>query len=597
MTLDQIYAFGVLAGMMIGFAGGWLRYDLVAVLALLAGVFTGIVPHDAAFSGFGDDIVVIVASALVVSAAIERSGVIETAIRRFMPDVKSVQGQTVVLVTTVTLLSAFVKNIGALAMMIPVAFRIARRSNVSPSYFLMPMAFGSLLGGLMTLVGTSPNIIVSRMREQLTGRPFEMFDFTPVGAGLAAAGVAFLALGYRLLPPGRKPLPTMDQAIDLKDYVTEARVGAGSIAAGKTVDELLQLWDNDVLVTGVIRERAARKAPKADLVLLAGDIVLLEGDPEALERAVSSAQLELEGQNRPTEVEGAGQELGGVEAVIGPTSILIGQTAKRMALHERFNINLLAISRSGTRFTKRLRDITLQPGDVVVLKGDLVRLPDKLKELGALPLAEREIRLGNVRRGVAPVAILVAAMALTAFGVLPVAMAFCTAAVLMVLIGALSLREAYEAVDWPILVMLGALIPLSESIRTTGGADLIAGWLFQVSSTLPSFGALALVMVVAMAVTPFLNNAATVLVVGPIAATLAHELGYQPDAFFMAVAVGAACDFLTPFGHQCNTLVLGPGGYRFGDYWKLGLPLSFIVILLGVPLILLVWPLASDAGG
>jgi di/tricarboxylate transporter len=262
-----------------------------------------------------------------------------------------------------------------------------------------------------------------------------------------------------------------------------------------------------------------------------------------------------------------------------------------MALHERFNINLLAVSRSGERFTERLRDITLQTGDVLVLKGDLTRLPDKLKELGCLPLAAREIRLGNVRQGLVPVVVLATAMGLTAFGVLPVATAFFTAAALVVLLGALSLREAYEAIDWPILVMLGALIPVSDGIRTTGGADLVAGWLSLLASTLPSYGALALIMMAAMAVTPFLNNAATVLVMAPIAVTFAGQLGYKPDAFLMAVAVGAACDFLTPIGHQCNTLVMGPGGYRFGDYWKLGLPLSVIVILIGVPLILLVWPL------
>ncbi len=217
-------------------------------------------------------------------------------------------------------------------------------------------------------------------------------------------------------------------------------------------------------------------------------------------------------------------------------------------------------------------------------------LPTKLMELGLLPLAGREIRLGNPRRGLVPVVVLAGAMALTAFGLLPVATAFFTAAVLTVLLGSLSLREAYEAIDWPILIMLGALIPVSESIRTTGGADLIAGGLAQLASALPLYGALAMIMVVAMAATPFLNNAATVLVVAPIAVTLAQRLGYSPDAFLMAVAVGAACDFLTPVGHQCNTLVLGPGGYRFGDYWKLGLPLSFIVVLLGVPLILLFWP-------
>ncbi|MGO4389476.1 SLC13 family permease [Microvirga sp. 2YAF29] len=588
---DQTLAFAILAGMMALFVWGRLRYDLVAVLALLAAVFTGIVPHKAAFSGFGDDIVIIVASALIVSAAVERSGVLEAALHRVSPYIASVQGQIVVLVAVVTILSAFVKNIGALAMMIPVAFQLARRSNASPSYFLMPMAFGSLLGGLITLVGTSPNIIVSRVREELTGQPFSMFDFTPVGLGLAVAGVAFLAFGYRLLPGDRKAAASLDEAIDLTDYMTEARVTANSPIIGRTVGDLAKLCDNEVLVTGIVRNQADQMMPLPDVVLCEGDIVLLEGDPEALERGVARAHLELESERRPTEGQASDEETGGIEAIVGPISMLIGQSARRMALHERFNINLLAVSRSGMRFTERLRDITLQTGDVLVLKGDLTRLPDKLKELGCLPLAEREIRLGNVRQGLVPVVILGGAMGLTAIGVLPVATAFFTAAVLMVLLRALSLREAYEAVDWPILVMLGALIPVSESIRTTGGADLLAGWLSQIAGALPSYGALALIMVAAMAVTPFLNNAATVLVMAPIAATFAGRLGYQPDAFLMAVAVGAACDFLTPIGHQCNTLVMGPGGYRFGDYWKLGFPLSFIIVLLGVPLILLVWPL------
>ena len=591
MTQDQISAFAVVAGMMACFALGRLRYDLVAVLALLAAVLLGIVSYAAAFSGFGDDIVIIVASALVVSAAVERSGVIEAALHRVSPNVTSVQSQIVLLLITVTLLSAFVKNIGALAMMIPVAFQMARRSNVSPSYFLMPMAFGSLLGGLITLVGTSPNIIVSRMREELTGEPFGMFDFAPVGLGLAAAGVVFLAFGYRLLPGDRKPALTMDAAIDLKDYMTEAQVMADSVVVGQTISDLSDLSDQEALVTGIIRNKRERLRPLPDVVLLENDIVLLEGDPKALERAVARARLKLAGADRATGEKGDRKEVAGIEAVIGPTSTLIGQTAKRMALHERFDINLLAVSRSGERLTQRLRDITLQSSDVLLLKGDLARLPDKLKELGILPLAVREIRLGNVRQGLAPVAILGGAMMLTAFGVLPVAIAFFAAAVLMILFEALSLREAYEAIDWPILVMLGALIPVSESIRTTGGADLIAGWLSDVSSTLPPYGALALIMTAAMAVTPFLNNAAAVLVMAPIAATFAERLGYKPDAFLMAVAVGAACDFLTPIGHQCNTLVMGPGGYRFGDYWKLGLPLSFIVVLFGVPLILFVWPL------
>ena len=591
MALDQALAFAILAAAMILFIWGRLRYDLVAILALLAAVFTGVVPHGEAFRGFGDDIVIIVASALVVSAAVARSGVMEAVLHRVSSHVTSVQGQIVLLVTAVTILSAFVKNIGALAMMIPVALLVARRLKASPSCFLMPMAFGSLLGGLVTLVGTSPNIIVSRVRGELTGQPFGMFDFAPVGLGLAVAGVVFLVFGFRLLPGRRKAKGTMDEALDIPDYMTEARVTAASVVTGRTVGDLARFCNDKVMVTGIVRHKTVRMPLLPDAILLEGDILLLEGDPEALERAVARARLELEGGDRPTHTARAADEIAGIEAVVGPRSILIGQTAKRMTLHEHFNINLLAVSRSGQHFTERLRDIVLQAGDVLVLKGDLTRLPGTLRELGCLPLAERAIRLGNVRQGLVPVAVLGSAMALTAVGALPVATAFLTAAVLMVLLGALSLREAYAAIDPPILVMLGALIPVSEAIRTTGGADLIARGLSDLAGTLPPYGALALVMLAAMAVTPFLNNAAAVLVMAPVAVSFAQQLGYRPDAFLMAVAVGAACDFLTPIGHQCNTLVMGPGGYRFGDYWRLGLPLSILVLVLGVPLILLVWPL------
>ena len=591
MALDQALAFAILAAAMILFIWGRLRYDLVAILALLAAVFTGVVPHGEAFKGFGDDIVIIVASALVVSAAVARSGVMEAVLHRVSSHVTSVQGQIVLLVTAVTILSAFVKNIGALAMMIPVALLVARRLKASPSCFLMPMAFGSLLGGLVTLVGTSPNIIVSRVRGELTGQPFGMFDFAPVGLGLAVAGVVFLVFGFRLLPGRRKAKGTMDEALDIPDYMTEARVTAASVVTGRPVGDLARFCNDKVMVTGIVRHKTVRMPLLPDAILLEGDILLLEGDPEALERAVARARLELEGGDRPTHTARAADEIAGIEAVVGPRSILIGQTAKRMTLHEHFNINLLAVSRSGQHFTERLRDIVLQAGDVLVLKGDLTRLPGTLRELGCLPLAERAIRLGNVRQGLVPVAVLGSAMALTAVGALPVATAFLTAAVLMVLLGALSLREAYAAIDPPILVMLGALIPVSEAIRTTGGADLIARGLSDLAGTLPPYGALALVMLAAMAVTPFLNNAAAVLVMAPVAVSFAQQLGYRPDAFLMAVAVGAACDFLTPIGHQCNTLVMGPGGYRFGDYWRLGLPLSILVLVLGVPLILLVWPL------
>ena len=591
MTTDQMLAFGVLAGMMLLFIWGRLRYDLVAILALLAALAVGVVEPDEAFSGFSDDIVIIVGSALVVSAAIARSGIVEAALARLAPFARRTGPQLLLLTGSVTFLSALVKNIGALAMLMPAAFQAAKRSNGSPSTFLMPMAFGSLLGGLITLVGTSPNIIVSRVREEMTGEPFGMFDYAPVGLALAVAGLIFLRFGYRLLPQDRRAAPTMSEALDIKDYVTEARIPAGSAAEGVTIAAFKERTDNEVEITGLLRGERRPIMPLPDAMLSAGDILLLEGEPEALERAIAATGLELEGQDRSAITETASADVGVIEAVIGPDSILVGEAAGRMALHERHNVNLIAVSRRGERFTERLRDIVLCPGDVIVLQGPLDSLPERIRDLGCLPLAERALRLGSARRGLIPVGILGGAMLLTALGLVPVAIAFFAAAGLIMLSGALPPREAYKHIEWPILIMIGCLIPVSDALRTTGATDLIAGWLSATASTLPAWGAVGLIMVAAMAVTPFLNNAATVLVMAPIAATFATGLGYRPEAFLMAVAVGAGSDFLTPIGHQCNTLVMGPGGYRFGDYARLGAPLSLLVVLLGVPLILAVWPL------
>lgn len=506
------------------------------------------------------------------------------------PHVTHFRSQLIVLIVAVAAMSAFVKNIGALAIMMPIAFQMARKSGASISCYLMPMAFASLLGGLMTLVGTSPNVIVSGIREELTGKPFSMFDYTPVGLTLAAAGVAFLAVGYRLLPTGQKPAVAMGEALDVQAYVTEARVPEGSAAEGKTIAALGGKDEDEVLVTAVLRDGKAHADLARDTRLREGDIVLIEGAPDALERLIAKEGLELEGQHRPFEASGTGEEVGVIEAVIGADSILVGEAAGRLELHGRYDINLLAVSRSGERFTRRLRDIRLRAGDVIVLQGVLSQFPVRLQELGCLPLAEREVRLGNLTRSILPLVILGVAMALTAVGLLSVEIAFFGAAALTVMVGALPLREAYTAVDWPILIMLAALIPVSEAISTTGGTDLMAVGLSHLASGLNAYGALTLIMVAAMALTPFLNNAATVLVMAPIAAGFATQLGYKPDAFLMAVAVGAACDFLTPIGHQCNTLVMGPGGYRFGDYWRLGLPLSVLVVVLGVPLIAFFWP-------
>jgi di/tricarboxylate transporter len=594
MTLPQYLSIGTLLGMMALFIWGRFRYDVTAIIALLAALALGIVSPKEAFTGFSDDIVIIVASALVISAAVQRSGMIERALARVSRRVTRVRSQLLVLTATVGFASALVKNIGALAMLMPAAFQTAKKSDASPSVFLMPMAFASLLGGLMTLVGTSPNIIVSRVRERMTGQPFGMFDYTPVGLGLLAIGLIYLRFAYRLLPQDRRAAPTMGEAIDIKGYVTEVAIPAEPAAADETVAEFLDRHEHEVTITQILRA-GMRAPPHASDRLQVGDVLILGGEPDALERVIARDRLVLEGQDRAAAEPGAkghgDSEVGVIEAVINVDSPLIGQTAGRLDLQARYGVNLIAISRRGEHLSRRLGETTLRAGDVVVLQGSLETMPSQLRELGCLPLAERQVRLGTARRSWLAIGILGVAMTATALGFVPVAVAFFAAAGAILVTGALPVREAYDHIEWPILVMLGALIPVSDSLRTTGASDVIATGLAQVAATLPAWGAVALILAAAMAVTPFLNNAATVLVMAPIAATFAGDLGYRPDAFLMATAVGAGSDFLTPIGHQCNTLVMGPGGYRFGDYARLGAPLSALVLVFGTLLIVAVWPL------
>lgn len=587
MSFDQIAAFAILGGMIVLFVWNRFRYDVVALMGLLASVAAGIVPVDKAFSGFSDQIVIIVGSALVLSAAISQSGIIEAVLRPIAPYMKSTDGQIAVLGTTVAVLSAFVKNIGALAAFLPVAIQMSRRAGTPPSRLLMPLAFASLLGGLATLIGTSPNIIVSRMRAEIVGEPFRMFDFAPVGAGLAVCGLLFLVVGWRLLPARDK---TRD-GFEIGDYMTEVRIAPGSPFDGKTVADLQRAAEDAVTVTAILREKSRRYVPSGHWLLYGDDVLTLEGGPHALKSIVDHAKLDLIGQKPSAEGTAKSADTAVVEAVVTERSRLAGSSLERLRVRDHFGVNVLAVSRSDQRIVLPMRRLRFQVGDVVVLEGHVDAVPVAMADLRLLPLAERKLRLGKVNSALIPAALLACTMILLAFQIVPVTIAFFGAAVGVVALGSLSLKDAYEAIDWPILVLLGALIPVSDSLRETGGTGLIADLLSTVAHGLPAYATLALVMVTAMLVTPFLNNAATVLVMAPVAAGFAQKLGLDPDPFLMAVAVGAASDFLTPIGHQCNTLVMGPGCYSFGDYWKLGLPLSILVVTVGTALITTFWPL------
>jgi di/tricarboxylate transporter len=591
VTFQQGLAFG-LVGLTIGaFIWGRFRYDLVAVVALVAGLAIGIIPAEAAFDGFKNDVTVIIACALIVSAAFARSGVIELAMRRVMPLLKTERSQVPVLTGAVTLLSMATKNVGALAIMMPVALQLARQTKSSPSRLLMPMAFGAMAGGMVTLVGTAPNIIVAEVRQAIVGEPFAMFDYAPVGLALTLIALAFLAFGYRLLPRDRQGATSMSAALAANAYATEVRAPEGWAPGSMTVSALAALGDDEVKIMALIRSGKRRLSPRGNVVVKAGDALLIEGEQQALEGFVSRAQMNLIRDDRPVPIATASEEIAIVEAVIGRNSPLQGQSVRSSDLYGQHGINLLGVSRSGFQLTQHLRTAKLAPGDIILLQGAEQALPVALRALDLLPLAERQVQLGSVRRRFMPAVVLACAMTLVGLGLVPVAVAFFGAAVVIVALGGLKMREAYAALDGPLLVLIAALIPVSDAIQSTGGSDLIAGLLRHVFTGLPGVVAITGVMLASMAVTPFLNNAATVLIVAPIGATLAKQLGYNPDPFLMAVAVGAACDFLTPIGHQCNTLVMGPGGYKFSDYPRLGAPLSALVLVTGPSLILLFWPL------
>jgi len=590
LTAPQALSFAIIGCAVLAFAWGRFRYDVVALVALFVGVLTKDVPVKSAFSGFTSDVVIIIACALIVSAAIQQSGVIEWAVRPLLDRLKSTATQVPVLAGATAFLSTLTKNVGALAIMMPVALRVARNTESSPSSLLMPMSFMSLLGGLVTLVGTSTNIIVSQVRQESVGQPFKMYDFAPAGIVLTLLGLVFVSFGWRLLPRDRQGRAGLGEATAEAAYSTEAKVPEKMPEEMHTIGRL-DLGKDDVHVRALIGKDGKPRKIRPAAVLSPGMSLVLEGDAEALARVFQRTPLEETRKKEDVKKDEPSEETRTIEAVVQGDSPLVGRSAERMRLQQRYGVQLLAVGRSNQRISERLRDVTIRAGDLLVLRAGEKALPEVLTNLCLLPLAERTVQIGGGRRRFVPVLILAVAMILLGLNIVPVVGAFFGAALLMVVSGSITMREAYNSLEGEVLVLIGALTPLSEAVQHSGGTDLIAQGLAHALHGIPALLALGTILIAAMACSPFLHNAPTVLVLGPIAVGVAKGLGLGVDAFLMAVATGAGCDFLTPIGHQCNTLVRGPGGYRFGDYWKLGLPLSVLVILVGTPLIAWIWHL------
>ncbi len=591
MLTDQIIIFALLGLVLVLFIWGKWRYDLVALFALLVVTISGLIPAGDAFSGFGHPAVITVAAVLVLSRALFNSGMVDYIVRLMARAGENPITQLTVLVVAVTICSGFMNNIGALAIFMPVAIRMARKNDLSPSLFLMPLAFGSLLGGLITQVGTPPNIIISIFREETAaGVPFRMFDFAPVGAGVALAGVLFIILiGWRMIPR-RKGQLSREELFQIEDYITEVFVPEKSALTGKRLRDLEEATEGDIIVVSHVRDGQKYAAPSPYRTFKAGDILVVRANAGDLQEMLDATGLELEESHKKSEDILSSDEITVMEATITRNSVMEGRTARTLNLRSSYGVNMLGLARQGSRLRGKPDSIKFRVGDVLLLQGPAEILQDVLPTLGLLPLVERGLRVGQPRRVILGIAIFAAALILAAMGLLPIQVAFTGAALVMVLAGFLSLKEIYESVDWPVIILLGAMIPVSRALETTGGAEMIAGSILSIAGSVAPWVTLTLVLVGTMFLSDLVNNAAAAVLMAPIAISIAVGMGASADPFLMSVAVGASCAFLTPIGHQSNTLVMGPGGYKFGDYWRMGLPLEVIIVLVAIPLIMLVWP-------
>jgi len=621
LTNPQILIFAVLAAMMGLFLWGRFRHDIVALAALLACVILGLVRSEVAFAGFGHPAVITVACVLVLSQGLRNTGAVDWLARSILPRAAGRITTLLALIGLGAALSGFMNNVGAMALLMPIAVQLSDRLDLTPGQILMPLAFGTILGGMTTLVGTPPNLIVSGFREEAGLGPFAMFDFAPVGIAVATLGVLFVALiGWRFVPARKS---AAGASFDTGTYLTEVRVPDKGKAIDLTVRGFeAEIEDSGAQIVGLVRNEVHMTAPHGARKIHAGDILVLQADVDALAEALSVFDITLEAQksdaddkaeevsenvSKAMKVETATSDLENVkdteegeqrdenivlrELAILPGSTIVGRSASDLRLRTRYGLNLLAVSREGRQPQARLRKLKLKSGDLLLMQGPAEMMGEFISDTGCVPLGERELRIPNKRMAIIAGVIMLGAIGIVTLGLLPAPVGFALGVLASMLLRTVPLRKIYTTIDWPIIVLLAALIPVAGAMQTTGAADLLARFLVETIAQGSPIAALAVVLITTMFLSDVMNNAATAAILCPIAIGIAATLGVNPDSFLMAVAIGASCAFLTPIGHQNNTLILGPGGFRFGDYWRLGLLVEVIVVAVSMPILLIVWPL------
>ena len=592
MTQDQIILFSLFAAVFGLLIWGRFRYDLVAFSALMAGVVLGVVPTKNAFSGFGHPATLVVALVLVVSAGLVRSGAVFLITRTLVNSARGLGAHIALMGGIGALLSAFMNNVAALALLMPVDVQTARKAGRAPGLSLMPLSFATILGGMVTLIGTPPNIIIASFRAEALGEPFSMFDFAPVGGVAAIAGLAFVALfGWRLIPNRGDGVQGGE---GLAAYVAELTVPEGSKQIGKRLGELDEEAEKtDVAILGLIRDGKRRYGRAGNTILRGGDTLVLKASPEALDEFRTALSLNFSDARRQEQLTAAGDGLEVVEVVVPETARIAGKSAQGLGLAWRQSTVLMGLSRQGRQLKSHVRQTKVRPGDILLLLCPVGRGPDVTEWLGCLPLAGRRLSVTANEKVWLAIGLFAGAVAAASFGLVYLPVALGLVVVSYVLTRILPVAEIYDHVEWPVVVLLGSMIPLGAALETSGGTELISGALITLTEGLPAWAILTVLMVVTMTLSDVLNNTATTIVAAPVGIQMAQSLGVSPDPFLMAVAVAASAAFLTPIGHKNNTLILGPGGYQFGDYWRMGLPLEILVIAVSIPAILVFWPLAG----
>lgn len=593
---NQIIILLILSALLVLFIWGKFRYDLIAVAGLLCAVLTGVIPATKAFVGFGHQATIIVALILIFVYAITRSGATD-----FMePLIKKSAKNTTLHILTLCLLtgalSLFINDIAALAVFMPIAISTAKKAQRPVALVLMPISFAALLGGMGTLIGTPPNVVISNYREMSFGQPYMLFDYMPVGGLVALAGVLFLSLiGWRFIKVRPTKYDQQTDIFEIESYIAEVRVTSGSNLGGKLVKDIEHDLDNlDLVLYPLIRHVQRFEKATESMIIQAGDILLIEGGPESIDKFVAQYQLEIIGPELVDKKILHAKEADTFELVVPPNSMIEGRLVKNIHLQRRYSVSLLGISRHGTPYRGRLHSFQLQTGDVLLVHGEPEHISDMVTSLSLLPLAERKITFGRKKNdGKVVLAFFGAAILFSAFNIIPIQIALTLAILGVILTGVIPIRDIYAKIDWPVVVLIGALLPIGEAFETTGATQLLTNGLLSIVGTVSPIMVLGIVLLITMTLTDVLHNTATAIIMAPIGKVIAEQLSVNPDSFLIAIAMGASCAFLTPIGHQNNVLIMGVGGYRFGDYWRLGLPLKIVVLTLGMPLLLYFWPLSA----